>query len=136
MNKTEERARDWLIGEIGYSPEDIVFRSSKSPDFILANGISVEVKRVTGKTLTIRETQWLDLQSCNCLIAIFDDVCSVPKALIPVQGLKPPTTWGEYTIKVNPDGMAKWRLHLQILSELRDRGLTREQFRIEYQRQK
>jgi len=133
MNKTEERARTWLIGEVGYSPEDIVFRSTKSPDFVLADGISVEVKRVTGKTLTIPEYQWLDLQNCqNCLIAIFDNVCVVPKALIPVKGLKPPATWGEYTIKVSPDGMAKWRFHLRILSELKDRGLTREQFRTEY----
>lgn len=134
MNETEKKARAWLIGELGYSPDAIIFRSTRSPDFVLADGMSVEVKRITGKTLNIPERQWLDLQNCkNCFIAIFAGDCKVPKAFIPIERLKPPTTWGQYTIKVNPDGMAKWRLHLQILSELKGKGLTRDQLRTEYQ---
>ena len=138
MNDTETKAREWLMASCGYRPEDIVFRSSISPDFILADGIGLEVKRVLGKTLSISEHQWSSLKRCEfCLIAIFDKSCSVPKALIPVAGLDPPAAWGEYTLKVHPDQIntAKdnWNRHLDALNKLKGKGLTREQFREEYQ---
>lgn len=133
MTKTEQLAKEWLMS-LGYSEDDIVFRSVDSPDFLLSNGKSIEVKKVNGHTLSIYEAQWEKLKAqSDCSIAIFNETSSEPLTVIKVCEVNPPLfKKNGYVIKVKDDGLKKWRRHLQILSELRNKSLTHKEFWREY----
>jgi len=138
MNKTERKAKRWIMS-LGYSVNDIVFQNIDSPDFLLADGSSIEVKRLCGNahTLTIDEGQWLKLKAqANCSIAIFNDIAKEPLAVLKVSEIKPPFGGNGYTIKIKDDGMKKWRRHLQILRQLRGSFSSRAEFWGEYHRLK
>jgi len=120
MNKTEQLAKEWLMRH-GYTEDDIIFQSATSPDFILSDGKSIEVKKVNNHTLAIYQSQWEQLQAqADCSIAIFNNISIEPLAVISVCEINPPLfKKNGYVIKIKDDGMEKWRRHLQILSQLR-----------------
>jgi len=137
MTKTEQLTKEWLMRH-GYKEDDIIFQSATSPDFILSDGKSIEVKKVNNHTLTIYQSQWEQLQAqADCSIAIFNDISIEPLAVIKVCEIKPPMfKKNGYVIKIKDDGMEKWRRHLYILSLLRNRDLSHYEFWREYHRLK
>ena len=138
MTKTEQLTKEWLMRH-GYTEDDIIFQSATSPDFILSDGKSIEVKKVKNHTLAIYQNQWEQLQAqADCSIAIFNDISVEPLAVIRVCEIKPPVSKKNgYVIKIKDDGMEKWRIHLQVLKQLRGRDFVdREEFWDEYHRLK
>ena len=136
MNKTEELALNWLVNSYGYDRNSIIFQHSTSPDFILPDGMAVEVKNLKGYTLNIALSQWENINNVKfCVIAIFKGK-SVPEALIPVQALKPPCRLGKYRITILPDPLEKYHRHLNLLSRLKGKGLNPQDFWVEYRKQK
>jgi len=90
MNKTEQLAKEWLMRH-GYTEDDIIFQSATSPDFILSDGKSIEVKKVNNHTLAIYQSQWEQLQAqADCSIAIFNNISIEPLAVISVCEINPP----------------------------------------------
>ena len=134
MNKTERKAKKWIMS-LGYSESDIVFQNLDSPDFLLADGKSIEVKRiaVNSHTLVIDKVQWLKLKARRkCSIAIFNDKSKTPLAVLKVSKIKPPFGGEGYAIKIRGDGLDKWRRHLWILKQLRGPFSSRAEFWRQY----
>ena len=114
---------------------EIVFQGTDSPDFLLADGNSIEVKRISDNshTITIDECQWIKLKTQpNCSIAVFTDISKEPVVLMKVSEIKPPFGGNGYTIKIRPDGMNKWRRHLRILKQLKGPFSSRAEFWKQY----
>jgi len=136
MTKTEQLAKEWLLG-LGYTEDQILFQSRHTPDFLLSDGRSIEVKKVQtppSRTVRIYGDQWERLQmQPDCSIAIFSEISAEPLAVIKVSEVNPPLfKKNGYVVKIVDDGMANWRRHLRILEELRNRQIGREEFWKEY----
>jgi hypothetical protein len=73
MNATEERAYSWLLRTKMYPPDDIVFQSARSPDFLTRDGRGWEVKYVRNGTVTFYGTQLQQLREHpNVTVVCFD----------------------------------------------------------------
>lgn len=57
MNKTETKAYEWLQKLYKLKPSEIVYCIGKSPDFILNDGRTFEVKRLYSNSIVLYENQ-------------------------------------------------------------------------------
>ena len=88
MNKTEVKAYNWLIKQ-GYSKEQIVYRSRKTPDFLTSDGRGFEAKKLYGDLIWFTKSQFEELKSMsNVKILVFKDDSEEPIAEIPSAELK------------------------------------------------
>ncbi|MCJ7805159.1 helix-turn-helix domain-containing protein [Patescibacteria group bacterium] len=86
MNKTEQLAYDWLIGQ-GYT--GIKYQYNKTPDFSTKQGVNFEVKKPTHNdyiVFWVAQHQTLT-QLNNCTILIFDGL-PTPLAIIPFSDIQ------------------------------------------------
>jgi hypothetical protein len=73
MNKTQEKALQWLIHQ-GHKKEELSFRQNKSPNFITTDNKKFEVKRLYGTQVIFYNSQYQQLkQHPKTLILVFRD---------------------------------------------------------------
>ncbi len=88
MNKTEQIAYQWLIKDIGYKPEDVIFQRAKTPDFICKDGKGFEVKKAYGRTVWTYRSQFEKLlQQPKTSLLVFKTGESKPTAIIATSDL-------------------------------------------------
>lgn len=73
MNASEGIAYQWLLTERGYSPEEVRFRTRDTPDFILADGSSYEVKRLYGRSVVFTDGQWERIMDAGADILVVEE---------------------------------------------------------------
>lgn len=77
MNKTQEKALNWLIQQ-GYKKEELTFRP-KSPNFLTKDNKKFEVKRLYGTQILFYNSQYQQLRKePKTLILVFRDNESSP----------------------------------------------------------
>lgn len=74
MNPTETLAYDWLLTNLNYEPENILYQNKDSPDFICSDGKGFEVKKANitnnSKSITFHKSQWDKLKEKQDQITI------------------------------------------------------------------
>lgn len=86
MTKTERLALSWLLRQ-GYGEGDVKFNWRGSPDFLLADGRRVEVKRLYGDTIIFSEKQLGELADED-EVAVFREGDEEPVAVFPFREVK------------------------------------------------
>jgi hypothetical protein len=77
MNISEEKGYNFLLKQ-GYKPEDIIYQSFKTPDFVLKDGKCFEVKKLYGKTIWFTDKQFEIIKKTKADILIFSDLNDEP----------------------------------------------------------
>jgi predicted CopG family antitoxin len=77
MNISEEKGYNFLLKQ-GYKPEDIIYQSFKTPDFVLKDGKCFEVKKLYGKTIWFTDKQFEIVKKTKADILIFSDLNEEP----------------------------------------------------------
>lgn len=90
LTTTEFAALNWIAKENNV-PTDEVFKQSGSPDFVLKNGKSYEIKTLTGRAVYISENQRSRILKSNptCQLLIFKSGSSLLVLSIPVADIVP-----------------------------------------------
>jgi len=83
---TERMVKNWLIRK-GYRKEDIIFNRRSSPDFYLADGRKIEVKRLVGNTIYFTAKQWESL-SDDVEVFIMHESSRNPIAIVPFSEIR------------------------------------------------
>ena len=103
MNKTEKLANQWLQSQ-GY--KDIVFRHSKTPDFLVDEGKLYEVKTQRNKSIYFSASQYQTIsryENVDVLVYDWEQESCVPETIIPFNEIRWGLTrgkslWGIYHI--------------------------------------
>ena len=89
MNKSETKAKRWLVEKEGYKETDIVFQSVRTPDFLCSDGKSYEVKRLYQRTIWFYNTQIQQIREREkCLILAISDINDGPVAILKPEQLQ------------------------------------------------
>lgn len=83
MNATELTARRWLARQAGVAEEEVVFSSSRTPDFVMPDGSKYEVKRLYRDKIILYPSQVRALrEQDDIIVIIFSDGNEKPTATI------------------------------------------------------
>ncbi len=129
MNRTQERALNWLVAQ-GYKKQDIIFKQS-SPCFIIKEK-KFDVKRLYGNQVIFYNKQYLKLKkSSNTVILVFKDNELEPYLKINFQEIKDlPSHYKDIEINwVDIDTKVKTvRISEKTKSRLQEYGKMGEEF--------
>ncbi len=90
MNKTEQKAFDWLVKHGIISGEVDIISSTKKrgePDFVLKDGRQYEVKRLDRGGIWFTPKQLTEFKKVNPIILVFSDNGENPIAVAPFSGI-------------------------------------------------
>lgn len=74
MNKSEAKAKRWLLEKKGYLESEMVFQRARTPDFLCADGKSFEVKRLYSNTIWFYDTQVEQIRNEeDCFVVVISD---------------------------------------------------------------
>lgn len=97
MNKSEKKGFNWLLTQ-GIPEVDITFQRNRTPDFVLKDGRSFEVKHLYKGKYTKKiifstvQLKWL-IEATNAKILVFSDGNTQPVAIIPVEKIRKKRVW-------------------------------------------
>ena len=118
MNKSETKAKKWLMEKRGYKEGEIVFQRARTPDFLCSDGQSFEVKRLYQNTIWFHNTQAKEIQKeKNCSVLIMADNIEEPVKIISPEQITDGTILDGIRIKV----VEKNQMCLPISEELEKR---------------
>jgi len=122
MNKTEEKALNWILAKENIPREGVIYQASRSPDFLLPDGRSYEVKRLYGNQIMLYRKQYEALrQYKDCKIIVFGEgdspVTIIPLVEIGSEGL----LWGNIRVNLIAMSSKSHRKNIYFTNDLYDR---------------
>ena len=130
MNKSETKAKKWLMKKKGYKEGDIVFQRAYTPDFLCSDGQSFEVKRLYQNTIWFHNTQAEEIRRAkNCSVLIMADNMEDPIKIINPEQIKDGAILDGIRIKIVQKNQMYLPISEKIEREFRERAMQTKGYR-------
>ena len=130
MNKSETKAKKWLIEKKGYKEGEIVFQRTRTPDFLCSDGQSFEVKRLYQNTIWFHNTQAEEIQKeKNCSVLIMADNIEEPVKIINPEQIKDGAILDGIRIKIVEKNQLCLPINKNLEGEFREKAMQTKGYR-------